>query len=41
MVGNLITLPAVQLYESGNRGRQTILTAVARELQSANGSGQS
>ena len=33
-------LAAVQLYESGHRGRQTILTAVARELQSANGSGR-
>ena len=34
-------LAAVQLYESGHRSRQTILTAVARELQSANGSGRS
>jgi hypothetical protein len=33
-------LAAVQLYESGHRRRQTILTAVARELQSANGSGR-
>jgi hypothetical protein len=30
-------LAAVQLYESGHRGRQTILTAAERELQSANG----
>ena len=28
---------AVQLYESGHRRRQTILNAVERELQSANG----
>jgi hypothetical protein len=30
-------LAAVQLYESGHRGRQTIMTAVAREMPSANG----
>jgi hypothetical protein len=34
-------LAAVQLYESTNRSRQTILTAVARELQSANGGARS
>jgi hypothetical protein len=32
-------LAAVQLYESGNRGRQTILAAARRALRSANGSG--
>jgi hypothetical protein len=32
-------LAAVQLYESGSRRRQTILTAVKRELQSANDGG--
>ena len=32
-------LAAVQLYESTNRSRQTILTAVARQLRSANGGG--
>jgi hypothetical protein len=32
-------LAAVQLYESGTRGRQTILNAVDRELRSTNGSG--
>ena len=32
-------LAAVQLYEGGNRRRQTILNAVERELRSANGSG--
>jgi hypothetical protein len=30
-------LAAVELYESGNRGRQTILNAVERELRGANG----
>lgn len=33
-------LAAVELYESGHRRRQTILTAVGRELQSANGGGR-
>ncbi len=33
-------LAAVQLYERVNRNRQTILTAVARELQGASGSGR-
>ena len=32
-------LAAVQLYESGHRRRQTILNAVNRELQNANGGG--
>lgn len=32
-------LAAVQLYESSHRRRQTILTAVQRELRSSNGSG--
>jgi len=32
-------LAAVQLYEGGNRGRQTILAAARRALRSANGSG--
>jgi len=32
-------LAAVQLYESGHRGRQIILAAVERELRSSNGSG--
>ena len=32
-------LAAVQLYEGGNRGRQTILAAAQRALRSANGSG--
>jgi hypothetical protein len=31
-------LAAVQLYESSTRSRQTILSAVARQLRSANGS---
>lgn len=34
-------IAAVQLYESANRNRQTILTAAERELQRANGLGQS
>jgi hypothetical protein len=33
-------LAAVQLYESGHRARQTILTSVARELRTANGRGR-
>jgi hypothetical protein len=33
-------LAAVQLYEGGNRGRQTILAAAQRALRSANGRGQ-
>jgi hypothetical protein len=32
-------LAAVQLYERGHRGRQTILAAVERELRIGNGSG--
>jgi hypothetical protein len=32
-------LAAVQLYEGGNRGRQTILAAAQRALRSANGRG--
>lgn len=32
-------LAAVQLYERGRRGRQTVLAAVERELRTANGSG--
>lgn len=32
-------LAAVQLYESSTRGRQTILSAVARQLRDANGNG--
>lgn len=32
-------LAAVQMYETGHRGRQTILAAVDREMRSANGSG--
>lgn len=32
-------LAAVQLYESSNRGRRTILSAVARQLRDANGHG--
>jgi hypothetical protein len=32
-------LAAVQLYEGGKRGRQTILAAAQRALRSANGSG--
>lgn len=31
-------LAAVQLYETSTRGRQTVLSAVARHLRSANGS---
>jgi hypothetical protein len=33
-------LAAVQLYESRHRSRQKILTAVGRQLQKANGRGQ-
>lgn len=32
-------LAAVQLYESSNRSRQTVLVAVQRQLKAANGSG--
>jgi hypothetical protein len=32
-------LAAVQLFESSTRSRQTILSAVARQLRSANGNG--
>ncbi len=32
-------LAAIQLYESGHRGRHTILAAVERELRTGNGSG--
>jgi hypothetical protein len=32
-------LAAVQLYESGNRGRETVIAAVERALRSANGGG--
>jgi hypothetical protein len=32
-------LAAVQLYESSTRGRQTILSAVTRQLRSATGNG--
>lgn len=32
-------LAAVQLYESSTRSRQTILSAAARQLRSANGNG--
>jgi hypothetical protein len=32
-------LAAVQLYESSTRGRQTILSAVARQMRGANGNG--
>jgi hypothetical protein len=39
MVASLAELAAVQLYEGGNRGRQTILAAARRALRSANGSG--